>query len=143
MGRRVPGHLSEREYPDRRQRLFHSTAGDVVPRTNDLDAQDRRGTGAVGAGAEWRLGLRYALTGEWIVQASGVEAPFQSASLGFSMATARHVFHLILTNTQGHHTDLYAPGGDLDARDGRFRLGFNISRTHAFRSSERAPPQNR
>jgi len=114
-----------------------------VARTNDLDAQDRRGTGAVGAGAEWRLGPRYALTGEWIVQASGVEAPFQSASLGFSMATARHVFHLILTNTQGHHTALYAPGGDLDARDGRFRLGFNISRTHAFRSSERAPPQNR
>jgi len=103
-----------------------------VTRTNHLDRQDRRGTGALGAGAELRLGPRHAVTGEWIVQSSGVKAPFQSAALGFSVATARHVFHMLLTNTQGSQTDLYAPGGDLDARDGKFRLGFNISRTHAF-----------
>jgi Membrane bound beta barrel domain (DUF5777) len=111
-----------------------------VTRTNGLNAKDDRGTGALGVGAQMRLGSRYALTGEWIVQTSGVQAPFQSASLGFSVATAHHVFQLLVTNTQGHHTDLYVPGGDLDARDGEFRLGFNISRTHAFRAAERSPP---
>jgi len=103
-----------------------------VTHTNGLDPEDQRGTGAIGAGVEWRIGPRYALTGEWIVQTSGVQAAFQSGSLGFGMATARHVFHLLVTNTQGNHTDLYAPGGDLDVRDGKFRLGFNISRTHSF-----------
>jgi uncharacterized beta barrel domain-containing protein DUF5777 len=111
-----------------------------VTHTNDLDPEDDRGTAAVGAGAELRLGPRRAVTGEWIGQTSGVQAPFQSVSLGFSMATARHVFHLLLTNTQGHHTDLFAPGGDLDVRDGEFRLGFNISRTHTFRTSEPPTP---
>ena len=104
-----------------------------VSRANDLDPADRRGTGAVGGGAEWRLTPRLALTGEWIVQSSGVKAPYQSGSVGISMSTARHVFHLMLTNTEGTQTDQYAPGGDLDAGAGRFRLGFNISRTHAFR----------
>lgn len=111
-----------------------------VTRTNGLDPEDTRGTGAVGAGAEWRVGSRYALIGEWIVQTSGVKAPFQSASVGFSVATARHVFQMLATNTRGSHTDLYSPGGDLDVGDGDIRLGFNISRTHAFRGTERSPP---
>ena len=110
-----------------------------VTRTHGLDPEDTRGTGGVGGGAEWRIGSRYALIGEWIVQTSGVKAPFQSASAGFSVATARHVFQLLLTNTRGSHTDLYAPGGDLDVGDGEFRLGFNISRTHAFARAEQPP----
>jgi hypothetical protein len=62
-----------------------------------------------------------------------VEAPFQSLSVGYSVATARHVFHLILSNTAGAHTDLYAPGGDLDVEENHFRIGFNISRTYQVR----------
>jgi Membrane bound beta barrel domain (DUF5777) len=111
-----------------------------VTRTNGLDPEDTRGTGALGAGAEWRVGSRYALIGEWIAQTSGVKAPFQSASAGFSVATARHVFQMLVTNTRGSHTDLYAPGGDLDVGDSEFRLGFNISRTHAFGKPEPASP---
>jgi len=125
--RRAAQMILARRFGDRLSLMVIPT---YVTHTNDVDPQDRRGTGAVGAGAELRLSPRYALTGEWIVQTSGVKAPFQSASLGFGVATARHVFQLLLTNTSGHHTDLYAPGGDLDARDGKFRLGFNISRTH-------------
>jgi hypothetical protein len=100
-----------------------------VTRTNYLDANDTRGTGAVGVGGEWRLNSKMAVTGEWIAQVAGVENDFQSGSIGFSIATARHAFHIFATNTAGSHTDLYVPGGDLEWRDGDFRLGFNISRT--------------
>jgi len=100
-----------------------------VTRTNYLDETDTRGTGAVGVGGEWRLSSKWAVTGEWIAQLSGVQNDFQSGSVGFSIATARHAFHIFVTNNQGDHTDLYVPGGDLDLRDGNFRLGFNISRT--------------
>jgi hypothetical protein len=65
----------------------------------------------------------------------GVEAPFQSLSVGYSVATARHAFHLLLSNTAGAHTDLYAPGGDLDVSENHFRIGFNISRTFQARSA--------
>ena len=100
-----------------------------VTHTNYLDGTDTRGTGAVGVGGEWRLNSKWAVTGEWIAQLSGVQNEFQSGSVGFSIATARHAFQIFATNTQGAHTDLYAPGGDLDLGDGDFRLGFNISRT--------------
>ncbi|HEU4402752.1 MAG TPA: DUF5777 family beta-barrel protein [Candidatus Polarisedimenticolia bacterium] len=104
-----------------------------VTRTNFQDATDRRGTGVVGLGAEWRLSPRHAVTAEWVVQTSGVKAAYQGGAVGYSIGTARHVFHLLLTNTPGTHTDLYAPGGDLDPGAGDFRLGFNISRTYATR----------
>ena len=100
-----------------------------VTRTNYLDGTDERGTGAVGVGGEWRLNTRMAVTGEWIAQLSGVQNEFQSGSIGFSIATARHAFHVFATNTPGAHTDLYVTGGDVKLRDGDFRLGFNISRT--------------
>jgi hypothetical protein len=99
-----------------------------VTRTNYLDAVDLRGTGAIGVGGEWRLNSRMAVTGEWVAQLSGVQNDFQSGSIGFSIATARHAFHVFATNTVGAHTDLYVTGGDIKLRDGDFRLGFNISR---------------
>jgi hypothetical protein len=80
-------------------------------------------------GGEWRLNHRMAVTGEWIAQLSGVQNDFQSGSIGFSIATARHAFHVFATNTPGAQTDLYVTGGDVKLRDGDFRLGFNISRT--------------
>lgn len=104
-----------------------------VTRTNYEDAGDRRGTGAVGVGAEVRLGSNIAITAEWIGQVSGVKTAHQGASLGLSIATARHAFHLIATNTATAHTDLYAPGADLDLDQEDFRLGFNISRSYTPR----------
>lgn len=103
-----------------------------VTHTDDLHGDVTGGTAAIGGGAEWRLTTRVALTGEWVAQTAGLKAPFQSGSIGISMATARHVFHLLLTNTPGSHTDQYMPGGDLDAGNNQYRLGFNISRTHSF-----------
>ena len=104
-----------------------------VTRTNSQDDTDRRGTGAIGVGIEWHLSSKHSLTAEWVPQTSGVKAPYQAAALGYSIATARHVFQLMLTNVAGAHTDLYAPGGDLDPRDNKYRLGFNIGRTYSLR----------
>jgi hypothetical protein len=100
-----------------------------VTSTNYVDETDTRGTGAVGVGGEWRFNAKMAVTGEWIAQLSGVQNEFQSGSVGYSIATARHAFHIFATNTSGSHTDLYVTGGDIKLSDGDFRLGFNISRT--------------
>jgi len=94
-----------------------------------LDPDDDRGTLAIGVGAEWRIREEIAIITEWVGQIDGVMAPYQSASIGVSVATARHSFQILLTNTSGTHTDLYLPGGDLDWGDGDFRIGFNLSRT--------------
>ena len=115
-----------------RERVSVMLVPSYVTRTDDLDPNDKGGTAAVGAGLEWHLTPKYALTGEWVAQTGGLKAAFQSGSVGFSMATARHVFQLLVTNTPGTHTDQYVPGGDLDFRKGEYRLGFNISRTHAY-----------
>ena len=115
------------------ERLSLMLVPTYVSHVNFLNPGDRRGTTAVGAGGELRLDSRMALTGEWIAQTSGVESAYQSGSIGFSIATARHVFHVFATNTAGAHTDLYAPGGDLDLGSGYFRLGFNITRIYTPR----------
>ena len=104
-----------------------------VTRTNFLNEEDTGGTLALGLGGEWHVTPRYAIVGEWIGQLSGVDAGYQSGTLGFSIRTARHAFLLLASNTRGAHVDLYAPGGDLDWSDGDFRLGFNLSRTFTFR----------
>jgi uncharacterized beta barrel domain-containing protein DUF5777 len=104
-----------------------------VSHTDSQVSDHSGGTVAMGGGLEWSLKPRLALTGEVVAQTSGIRAPYQSASIGISMGTARHVFHLILTNTRGLQTDQYVTGGDLDARNNQYRLGFNISRTHTFR----------
>jgi len=98
-----------------------------------LDPENDRGTLALGIGAEWRIREEFAILTEWVGQGDGVTAPYQSASIGVSMATARHSFQIFLTNTTGAHPDLYLPGGDLDWGAGDFRIGFNISRSWALR----------
>jgi hypothetical protein len=99
-----------------------------VTRTNFQDPTDRTGTAAVGLGGQCRLTSKQSITAEWVAQTAGVQRAYQSVSLGYSIATARHAFHLIATNAEGAHTDMYAPGGDLNPGDGDFRLGFNITR---------------
>jgi hypothetical protein len=76
---------------------------------------------------------KQSLSAEWIGQTAGVKARYQSFSLAWGVATARHAFTLLATNTPGEHTDLVAPGGDLDVEHDYFRLGFNISRTYSPR----------
>jgi hypothetical protein len=114
------------------KRLSMMLVPTYVTHTDSVDAEEKSGTASVGVGAEWRLKPRVAVTAEWVVQSAGVKAAYQSASVGIAKATSGHVFHLLLTNTQGSLTDQYSPGGDLSPRRGDFRLGFNISRVHTF-----------
>jgi hypothetical protein len=115
-----------RRFGDRLSLLLVPT---YVWRTNWEESDDPDGTAALGVGAEWRLTPSQAVIAEWIDQVGGVKAPFQGVSLGYSVATVRHAFHVLITNTLGTHTDLYAPGGDLDFEERHFRIGFNIART--------------
>ena len=118
------------------QRLYDWLSVMVVPSyykpLHYLDPDDDRGTLALGVGAEWRIREEFAIIAEWVGQIDGVMAPYQSASIGVSVATARHSFQILLTNTTGTHPDLYLPGGDLDWGDADFRIGFNLSRTRGF-----------
>jgi uncharacterized beta barrel domain-containing protein DUF5777 len=100
-----------------------------LSRANYEDPQDDQGTAAIGLGAEWHVTSKQSVSAEWIGQTAGVKARYQAFSLAWGVATARHAFTLLATNAQGEHTDLVAPGGDLDIEKGYFRLGFNISRS--------------
>ena len=111
----------------------------VATRTNPFDPEDKGGTVALGLGGEFWLNAHLSLTGEWIGQLAGVDLPYQSGSIAFSIFTSRHVFRLVLTNTSGMHGSLYAPGGELDWGEGEFRLGFNIVRTFDRAGSRRSP----
>jgi hypothetical protein len=102
-------------------------------RVNFNDPGTDGGTLALGLGAEWHLTPKFAILGEWVGQLSGVKDEYQSASLGFGIRTARHVFQLVATNTRGMQTPIYLPGGDLDWLDGDFRLGFNLTRFFGVR----------
>lgn len=99
-----------------------------VTRANYINANDADGTLALGVGGELRFNRHLALVAEWVGPLSGVEDGYDSGSLALRMSTGLHCFDLVLTNTRGIHTDLYAPGGDLEASDGHVRLGFNITR---------------
>ncbi len=118
--------IAGRRFGDRLSLMLVPT---LVTHTQTFDANDRRGTAALGLGGAFRLNSYLSLTGEWIAQTGGVEAPFQSAALGLEVATSRHTFHLLLSNTAGTLTDQYVPGGDLEWSKHRVRLGFNITRT--------------
>ncbi|MCZ6917513.1 MAG: DUF5777 family beta-barrel protein, partial [Gemmatimonadetes bacterium] len=110
------------------ERVSVLLAPTYVTDANYLDDEDSDGTLAVAVGGEVRLTRKLALVGEWIGQISGVKAPHESVSLAVRMSTGRHAFDLVLSNTEAAHTDLFAPGGDLDPGDD-FRLGFNITRS--------------
>jgi hypothetical protein len=103
-------------------------------RTQIEDRDDRRGTCALGVGGSWRLNDILALTGEWIAQLSGPTRRYEGGTIGLSIATSRHTFHLLLTNTPDAHTSQYLTGGDLDWGEGDFRLGFNITRSFGLRT---------
>ncbi|MGH9749336.1 MAG: DUF5777 family beta-barrel protein [Candidatus Polarisedimenticolia bacterium] len=119
-------------------RLSLLLAPTYVARADTLSPTDRSGSVAIGVGAELHLSPKMAISGEWIRQTSGFRNTFQGGSIAWSVATARHVFQILASNTPSAHTDLYAPGGDLEWGEGDFRLGFNISRIYTPRRSPRS-----
>ncbi len=90
----------------------------------------------VGLGGRWRFHNRMAVVAEWTPIVSGYtrtltfgnDIRFDTAGAGFEIATAGHVFQIVLTNNVGLTADQYLRGGDLDLLNGDVRLGFNIYR---------------
>lgn len=116
------------------ERLSLLLAPGYATHTFTTAARNNGGTATIGLGALYRISNLAGLTFEWIPQTAGVKRRYQGASLGFSVSTTRHTFHLLLTNSAAAQTSQYAPGADLDWGDHQFRLGFNITRAFGLKS---------
>lgn len=90
----------------------------------------------VGLGGRWNLRGGLSLIGEWVPIVGGYartttfgnDNRFDSWAGGIEVATAGHVFQIVVGNSVGIATDQYLRGGDLDIREPDLRLGFNIFR---------------
>lgn len=91
----------------------------------------------MGLGGRWRFTRTLSIVGEWVPIVSGYtrtlifgnDIRFDSWGGGLEIATAGHVFQIVLTNSVGLTSDQYLRGGDLDVFEDGPRLGFNIFRT--------------
>ncbi len=94
----------------------------------------------MGTGGKVHLYKSISLVGEWVPIVTGYTLTstfgefnrFDTWSGGIEIDVGGHVFQIIATNSAGLTTDQYMRGGDLDIRDGDFRLGFNIFRILQF-----------
>lgn len=94
----------------------------------------------VGLAGRWRFTGNLSVIGEWVPIVSGYtrtatfgnDNRFDSWGGGLEIATAGHVFQIVVSNSVGLATDQYLRGGDLDIRDRHVRLGFNIFRVLNF-----------
>jgi hypothetical protein len=90
----------------------------------------------LGLGGRWRVAGNTSLLLEWVPVVSGFartatfgnQNRFDSWGTGLEIATAGHVFQIVVTNSVGIATDQYMRGGDLDVSKAHVRLGFNIFR---------------
>ena len=81
-------------------------------------------------------GDNFSIVAEWVPIVSGFARTttfgnanrFDSWGTALEIATAGHVFQVLVTNSVGLATDQYLRGGDLDIQEGEVRLGFNIFR---------------
>ena len=108
--------------------------GILLNPAEDLDGEPQLVT--VGLGGRWRFTRQLSIIGEWVPIVSGFtrtlvfgnDIRFDSWGGGLEIATAGHVFQIVLTNSVGMTSDQYLRGGDLDVFEGDVRLGFNIFR---------------
>ncbi len=108
--------------------------GILINPAEDLDGEDQLIT--VGLGGRWRFTRTLSIIGEWVPIVSGYtrtlvfgnDIRFDSWGGGLEIATAGHVFQIVVTNSVGMTSDQYLRGGDLDILEGDVRLGFNIFR---------------
>lgn len=100
------------------------------------DRDDEPQLFTVGLGGRWRFRPQLSIIGEWVPIVSGFtrtlvfgnDIRFDSWGGGLEIATAGHVFQIVITNSVGLTSDQYLRGGDLDITEGDVRLGFNIFR---------------
>lgn len=103
---------------------------------NPSDGDDGGPLVTLGLGGRVHLWRSLSILSEWVPILSGYartttfgnDNRFDSWAMGLEIATAGHVFQIVLSNSVGLATDQYMRGGDLDLRDPDLRLGFNIFR---------------
>lgn len=108
--------------------------GILLNPAEDLDGEPQLVT--VGLGGRYRFTRTLSVIGEWVPIVSGFtqtlifgnDIRYDSWGGGLEIATAGHVFQIVLTNAVGMTSDQYLRGGDLDVFEGDVRLGFNIFR---------------
>ncbi len=108
--------------------------GILLNPAEELDSEPQLIT--VGVGGRWRFTRTLSIIGEWVPIVSGFtrtfvfgnDIRFDSWGGGLEIATAGHVFQIVVTNAVGMTSDQYLRGGDLDVFEGDVRLGFNIFR---------------
>lgn len=101
---------------------------------HEVDGEDQLFT--LGLGGRYRFTRTLAVVADWAPIVSGFtrtlvfgnDIRFDSFGGGLEIATAGHVFQIILSNSVGITSDQYLRGGDLDITEGDLRLGFNIFR---------------
>jgi hypothetical protein len=101
-----------------------------------MDIDDEPPVITVGLGGRLRVAGNTSLLLEWVPVVSGFARTatfgnpnrFDSWGTGLEIATAGHVFQIVMTNSVGIATDQYMRGGDLDVSKAHVRLGFNIFR---------------
>jgi hypothetical protein len=94
----------------------------------------------IGLGGKIHLYKSVSIVAEWspivsgyiLTESLGNFNRFDTWASGIELAVGGHVFQIIATNSTGLTTDQYMRGGDLDIRDGDFRIGFNIFRMLEF-----------
>lgn len=89
-------------------------------------------TFALGTGARFMFFEDISLVGEWLPVLSGYKFRHNYWGLGLEYKVGGHVFHVFVTNSYGLTSDQYITGGNLDIKDGDYRIGFNIYRTFWF-----------
>ena len=108
--------------------------GILLNPAEDVDEEPQLFT--LGMGGRYRFTRTLSVIGEWTHIASGFtrtltfgnDIRYDTWGGGLEIATAGHVFQIIVTNSVGLTSDQYLRGGDLDLFDGDMRLGFNIFR---------------
>lgn len=108
--------------------------GILLNPAEDVDGEDQLVT--VGLGGRYRFTRQLSVIGEWVPIVSGFtrtltfgnDIRFDTWGGGLEIATAGHVFQIVVTNSVGLTSDQYLRGGDLDLFEGKMRLGFNIFR---------------
>jgi hypothetical protein len=108
--------------------------GILINPAEDVDEEPQLVT--IGLGGRYRFTRQLSVIGEWVPIISGFtrtltfgnDIRFDTWGGGLEIATAGHVFQIVVTNSVGLTSDQYLRGGDLDLSEGDMRLGFNIFR---------------
>lgn len=87
---------------------------------------------ALGINGQVNVNRLVNLLGEWVVQESGYNFPYDAAAFGVELNTGGHFFKIVATNSVRLNPSQYLPGAVERFEPDRWRLGFSITRLLQF-----------